>query len=204
MAPSSPSDREPRRALSGLTPGSRRGLAAIVLVIAAGVAYWILTMRLLGSPGVQPGPDSSPIVIGGSPLLDRAAPDFTLTDVEGRPVRLADYRGRPVIVNFWASWCIPCRAEFALFAAARRAQAGKGLEILGVIYKDSPDAARGFMAAHAAPWPALIDSDGAVALAYHVIGVPTSYYVDRSGIVRAVSYGPPPEDVFDDQLRKIL
>jgi cytochrome c biogenesis protein CcmG/thiol:disulfide interchange protein DsbE len=207
MAPSSPSEQEARAALR-VSPGAlaprRRALAAILLLIAVGIAYWALTMRLLGPPGVQPGPGSSPIVIGASPLQDKPAPEFTLTDVEGHTVRLADYRGRPVIVNFWASWCIPCRAEFALFADARRKQASKGLEILGVIYKDSPDAARSFMAAHDAQWPALIDPNGAVATAYHVIGAPTSYYVDRAGIVRAVSYGPPPSNVLDDQLAKIL
>jgi cytochrome c biogenesis protein CcmG, thiol:disulfide interchange protein DsbE len=161
-------------------------------------------MRLGGAGSVQAGPGSSPIVIGGSPLLGKPAPDFSLVDLDGHTVRLADYRGRPVVVNFWASWCIPCRAEFALFARARRAHQGEGMEILGVIYKDSPEAAGAFMKSHGGAWPGLIDPGGAVARAYIVPGAPTSYYIDRSGVVRAVSYGPPPEDVFENQLGKIL
>jgi cytochrome c biogenesis protein CcmG, thiol:disulfide interchange protein DsbE len=183
----------------------RRALAALALLIVVGVAYWALTARLVGgTPGVQPAPGASPIVIGGSPLLDKPAPDFSLTDAEGRPVRLSDYRGRPVIVNFWASWCIPCREEFALFAEGRRAHAGENLEIFGVIYKDATDAAGAFMVAHDAEWPALVDPGGTVAARYHVIGAPTSFYIDRAGIVRAISYGPPPKNAFEEQLKKIL
>ncbi len=162
-----------------------------------------LTTRLAGGR-VQGGPGSSPIVVGRSPLLDRPAPDFALSDLDGRRIPLAAYRGRPVIVNFWASWCVPCRAEFDLFRDARTAHAREGLEILGVIYQDSPEAARAFAAQEKASWPALLDPGGSVARAYDVFGIPVSFYVDRTGIVRAVSYGPPPSNVLDEQLGKIL
>jgi cytochrome c biogenesis protein CcmG/thiol:disulfide interchange protein DsbE len=153
---------------------------------------------------VQGGPGSSPIVVGRSPLLDRPAPDFSLSDLEGRRISLADYRGRPVIVNFWASWCVPCRTEFGLFRDARAARASDGLEILGVIYQDSAEDARRFAAQERATWPALVDPGGSVARAYGVLGIPITFYIDRGGIVRAVSYGPPPSNVLDEQLAKIL
>ncbi len=167
------------------------------------VAFAALTAQLHGGQ-VQGGPGSSPIVVGRSPLLDRPAPDFTLRDLDGRPIRLADYRGRPVIVNFWASWCVPCRTEFELFREARAAHAEERLEILAVIYQDSPDAARRFATERDATWPALVDPGGSVAGAYGVLGIPISFYVDRAGFVRAVSYGPPPSNVLDEQLGKIL
>jgi cytochrome c biogenesis protein CcmG/thiol:disulfide interchange protein DsbE len=151
-----------------------------------------------GSPGA-----STIVVGGGRVVVDGAAPGFSLTDLQGRAVRLADYAGRPVILNFWASWCIPCQAEFPMYLAARTARAAGGLEVLGVIYKDvTSDAAR-FMSDHGATWPALVDPDGAVARAYGVLGIPTTFFIDRSGVVRAVSYGPPPQQILDQDLAKI-
>lgn len=167
------------------------------------VGYLVLTARLATS-GVQTEPGSSPIVVGRSPLLDKPAPALALPDLDGRTVRLADLRGRPVLLYFWASWCIPCRTEFGLLADAQRAHARRDLQIVGVVYKDTAEPARQFMTTHGGTWPALLDPDGAAARAYVVPGAPTSYYLDRDGIVRAVSYGPAPRDVLDQQLAKIL
>jgi cytochrome c biogenesis protein CcmG/thiol:disulfide interchange protein DsbE len=176
---------------------------ALSIVMAAAVVVVVLTAPL-AQTGVQPTPGTSTIVVGRSPLLDRAAPGFELRTLDGEAVRLADLRGRPALVNFWASWCIPCREEFELFAAARRRHAEQGLEILGVIYKDSPEAAAEFYRTHGGTWPALVDPGGTVAAEYGVLGLPITFYVDRRGIVRTVSYGPPPEDVFEAQLALIL
>ncbi|MFI5293092.1 MAG: TlpA family protein disulfide reductase [Candidatus Limnocylindrales bacterium] len=147
---------------------------------------------------------SGPTVIGGHPLLDAPAPDFALLDLDGRVVRLADYRGRPVIVNFWASWCIPCRDEFPLLAAARDRYADAGLEVLGVVYDDDPDAARDYMARAGAHWPALVDPASAVASAYTVNAPPLSFFVDGQGIVRSIAYGPPPSGSIEERIAAIL
>ncbi len=144
------------------------------------------------------------IVVGGHPLLDKPAPDFALADLEGRTVRLSEYRGRPVVVNFWASWCVPCKTEFPLFKAAHERHAESGLEILGVIHDDSLEDARAFAQQQGAAWPMLDDRDDAVWEAFRVQALPTTYYVDRDGIVRAVSFGPPPSGALDEQLEKIL
>lgn len=145
-------------------------------------------------------------VVGGHPLVGKPAPDFTLRSLDGASVHLADLRGRPVIVNFWASYCEPCKVEFPLFRAARAAHAGDGLEIVGVTRaNDDLSAARAFAAAQDAAWPLLEDPGDATAEVYGAASaVPVSFYVDRAGIVRAVSFGPPASGVLDDQLAKIL
>src|SRR5262249_1018515 len=83
------------------------------------------------------------------------------------------YRGRPVIVNFWASWCIPCRDEFPQFVAARAEHAADGLEILGVVHQDGADTASAFARDHDAGWPMLMDTADAAWQAYRVLGVPS-------------------------------
>jgi cytochrome c biogenesis protein CcmG/thiol:disulfide interchange protein DsbE len=176
----------------------RVALVAIALVLAIPIIY-VGSQIKLGT-----APDASTIVVGRDPLLDQPAPQISLATVDGRTVALSDYRGRPVIVNFWASWCVPCREEFPLLAAARAAHQAEGLEILGVIHDDSTQSAAAFAATYNAQWPLLVDPNDTAWSAYHGAFVPVSYFIDRNGIVRAVSYGPPPSDSLEQVLAKIL
>lgn len=176
---------------------ARRG-AILALIAALAVA------SACGAVGGAAQPSPSSMVVVGPGLLDRPAPVFDLLDLAGQPVRLADYTGRPVIVNFWASWCIPCQQEFPMYRQVRLQYAAQGLEILGVVYQDSATRARAFMASHDAGWPALLDPGGKTARAYGVLGIPMSFFVDRHGVVRAVSYGPPPQTVLQQDLARIL
>jgi cytochrome c biogenesis protein CcmG, thiol:disulfide interchange protein DsbE len=157
---------------------------------------------LLGSTLGQPA--ASTIVIAGNPLLDQPAPDLTLQTVDGRTVSLSDLRGRPVIVNFWASWCVPCREEFPLLAAAYQSYHDEGLEILGVIHDDGPQTATDFATSYGATWPLLADPGDQAWQAYKGALVPISFYIDRDGIIRAISYGPPPSGYLDDEIAKII
>ncbi len=119
----------------------------------------------------------------GAPTTSgRRAPTFTTFDLDGRRVALTDYRGRVVLVNFWASWCVPCRREFPLLREVNRS----GVAVLGVVFDDSPDAARRFMREHDAPWPGLIDPKGEIADAYGVAkkpGIPVTVAIDADGVL---------------------
>ena len=157
-----------------------------------------------GSLGVAGGPAGSVIVVGAGGLDGQRAPVFRLVDLQGQTVTLADYAGRPVVINFWASWCIPCQQEFPMYRQARDTYDAQGLEVLGIIYEDSADSAGKFMAKEGATWPALIDADGAVAKAYRVTAIPTTFFVDRHGIIRDASYGPPPQDALTSYLQQIV
>jgi len=149
-------------------------------------------------------------VIGAHPLEGKAAPDFALAALDGSgTVSLAALRGRPVVINFWAPSCVPCREEFPLLKSALAAHAGSGLAVLGVIFHggsflDSPDDAARFMAEQGATWAALLDPDQAAQRAYGVQAPPLTFFVGRDGVVRAVQFGPPTAELLERHLAKIL
>ena len=109
--------------------------------------------------------------------------------LDGSPLSLADYRGRPVILNFWASWCGPCKDEFPLLKEALAAHEADGLAIVGVLFKDEPSAAATFVASQGADWPTVTDPDGAAATAWKVVAPPQTYFIDRAGVVRERQIG---------------
>ncbi len=171
-------------------------MVAVVVAVAVAVN--------LGTGSAPGSPSPSLIIVARNPLLDQPAPDFTLPSLDGGTVSLADYRGRPLIINFWASWCQPCQQEFPLFVAARQRYQSAGLEILGIVHEDTAQSAAGFAAQQGAQWPLLTDPSNDAWTAYKGALLPISYYVDRDGIIRAVSYGPPPSGALEDELAKIL
>jgi thiol-disulfide isomerase/thioredoxin len=119
---------------------------------------------------------------GGASRADvgETAPLFATRDLAGERVRLRDFRGQTVVLNFWASWCIPCRKEFPLLAQVDERQ---NVAVLGVIYNDADDNARRFMAEHGGTWPGLKD-DGKIARAYRVgPGIPATIVIGPTGKV---------------------
>jgi len=144
------------------------------------VAAALLPILLLAAWGAvllaRPAP-------GGLAQIGSAAPAFVLADVDGNPLRLGDLRGRPVIVNFWASWCGPCVAEFPVLAKAAQAHKAEGLAVVGIVYRDRSEAARGFMRRMGATWPTAMDPADTVAGQFGVIGPPETFFIDRSGVI---------------------
>jgi cytochrome c biogenesis protein CcmG, thiol:disulfide interchange protein DsbE len=126
---------------------------------------------------------------GSSTAIGKLAPSFSLTALDGSPLHLADLRGRPVIVNFWASWCVPCVEEFPILRDAAAAHADDGLVIVGIVYRDRTEAARRFMADNGGTWTAAMDPDERVAQAYQVAGPPETYFIGRDGTIVARHFG---------------
>jgi cytochrome c biogenesis protein CcmG/thiol:disulfide interchange protein DsbE len=135
-------------------------------------------------------------VAGGAGLLTPAlrvgdrAPDFALADLDGEPVRLADYVGRPVLLNFWASWCLPCVEEFPILAEALEVHADIGLAVIGIVYRDRSEAARAFGEQLGATWPLVMDPGERVARAYGVFGPPESWLIGPDGTLISRHIGP--------------
>jgi peroxiredoxin len=118
-------------------------------------------------------------------------PPFSLEDLSGNKVSLSDFQGRPVLLNFWASWCPPCRSEMSELQRVYAAQGEDGLVVLGVntLYQDDINDVKKFVTEQQLTFPILLDSEGAVAVAYRVSTLPTSVFVGRDGKIHLIQIG---------------
>jgi cytochrome c biogenesis protein CcmG/thiol:disulfide interchange protein DsbE len=133
---------------------------------------------------------------GKQPSTDvgRAAPDFLLETPDGGQLRFSDLRGKPVLVNFWASWCTPCRQEMPEIVRAYGAHQKDGLVVVGVDLQENDGQVRDFAQEFGMKFPIAIDRNGGVGQAWHIggpiQGIPSSYFIDATGVVRARNFGP--------------
>ena len=136
------------------------------------------------------------------PKVGNLAPDFVLTTLDGSQLRLSELAGRPIFLNFWASWCGPYRQEMPEILASQR-RSGSDLMIIGVNVQENANLARGFVEEFRIDFPTVLDMRGQVAIAYRVTGLPTSFFVDRNGVIRGVFFGPLSLDEMRKQLDRI-
>ncbi|HLF71736.1 MAG TPA: TlpA disulfide reductase family protein [Dehalococcoidia bacterium] len=143
-----------------------------------------------------------------SPTTGRAAPDFLLRTLDGETVRLSDLQGRPVLVNFWASWCAPCRQEMPDIIDAYEAHSAEGFVVVGVNLREADSRVQVFVDDYGVPFPVGLDRNGEVARTWRIggptQGLPSSYFIDRQGIVRKVVYGTVTGKALTDGLSLIL
>ena len=117
-------------------------------------------------------------------LEGNPAPDFALSDLSGHKVRLSDLKGKVVLVNFWATWCPPCREEVPSMANLNRLMAGKPFQMLAIsIDQEGKQAIEAFFSRAGVTLPALLDSNGAIGKLYGITGVPETFIVDRKGVI---------------------
>lgn len=157
---------------------------AIVAVIAAILA--IQRMRDPDLAAVTFG-DFSPIQLGsvggGKPKLGQLAPGFQLLDPNGEAIRLDDFRGRPVLLNFWATWCVPCRKETPELIELQTGWAAD-VQIVGVNYSELPEAVLKFQDEFGTNYPLALDRTGEVTGSYKLTGLPESFFLDGEGVIR--------------------
>ena len=128
-----------------------------------------------------------------APQVGFAAPDFSLQDASGETVTLSELRGHPLIVNVWASWCPPCRAEMPAMQRVYQDYRDAGLEILAVnaANQDQTEAALAFVEQNGLTFPILFDEVGSVSQHYQVRALPTSFFIDAQGIIQEIVVGGP-------------
>jgi cytochrome c biogenesis protein CcmG/thiol:disulfide interchange protein DsbE len=207
----------PSSAPSDGTRPSRRGIGTVVIVavvlLAAVAVIAMVQADSGGSSGSDDTASGSPPSTAPGPVSDAGiapagskAPDFDLARLRGPGrVSLAQLRGQPVIVNFWASWCVPCRKEFSLFHDMQAQYRAQGLKVVGITYRDLAGDARAFADDHDANW--MLAEGGAgdpVARAYGVRAIPQTFFIERDGTISARYYGAPPRAEFEQQVRTIV
>jgi cytochrome c biogenesis protein CcmG, thiol:disulfide interchange protein DsbE len=159
------------------------------LLVGGGIVVAAALIALLLRPSGSNTSPSGPAVIGAP------APTIVGTGLDGKTVRLADFKGRTVLVNFWASWCNPCRQEFPVFRDLL--EKDPSVTVIGVVFNDYKTTAKAFSLTEDATWPSVLDSSGRIAKAYGVAqkpGIPVTFTIDANGILRDKHLGPVPSD----------
>jgi peroxiredoxin len=128
-----------------------------------------------------------------APQAGFAAPDFTLSTSDGKEYTLSTLKGNAVLVNLWATWCPPCRAEMPAIERMYREYSGQGLVVLAInmTYQDDPTAVAPFIQEYDLTFPVLLEETGKVGSAYQLRSLPSSYFINRAGVIQEVVIGGP-------------
>lgn len=166
-------------------------------VLIVGIA---ITLALVAVLFVGLGKDPAEIK---SPLIGKPAPEFALKAVgSGQTIDIAALRGKPVVLNFWATWCAPCYQEHPVLV--QNAKVIPQVQFIGVVFNDTEDKINAFLRERGSAYPTLLDEQGKTAIAYGVGGVPETYFLNRQGVIVAKFTGPMTTEILQANVAKAL
>ncbi len=180
----------------------RRTRSGPLLSLAAGLV--LIALSLLGFWWLDRQTPGEPAALNSRPQVGQPAPDFALRDLAGNAERLSALRGQVVLVNLWATWCPPCRAEMPDLAALYLAHKDEGFVILGVDDQESKETVSEFLGGTPLPYTVLLDPDSRVSRAYGVDYLPMSVLIDRRGVLRGMFPGQSSQAKLEGAIKPLL
>ena len=164
--------------------------------------YHFTTLAILGPK--EPASATTPTPTQGT-QVGNLAPDFQLNNLEGKPVSLGALRGKPVILNFWATWCRPCVSEMPFIQMVYEEQSAEGLVLLAINIGGTSSQIKEFLQGHNLSLPVLLDTKQDVARRYNIRYIPTTFFIDKEGIIQSVKIGAfPDKEAIESYLNKIM
>jgi peroxiredoxin len=180
-----------------------------------------LSWTIYNAPGNSAKPvssESAPTIIpkltasqsGNTPQpvveVGKQAPDFSLKDIDGEEIHLSDFSGKPVLINLWATWCIPCQNEMPVLEKIYKDKNALGLVVLGVniTSQDNLETVKETVKKYQLSYPILLDESGQISKLYQVHGIPSSYFIDQQGVLRRIQIGEILPEYLDSYFSEIL
>jgi cytochrome c biogenesis protein CcmG/thiol:disulfide interchange protein DsbE len=213
QGPPSTDPSEPREARPSARLRPRRLAAGLGVVVLIAAGAYVSTRPLGGSPTASlPEAGSSTSRAGEGVAIGRSAPDFVrasdqeplLLDLDGNPIRLGDFAGKPLWIVFWATWCTPCQQEASHIRAAYHAHAGAQLAVLAIDIQEPAAAVREYVHSHELDYTIGLDPTAAVKGLYGAWGLPSHYFVDPDGTIRDRYFGQMTSGLMEEHLKTII
>ena len=168
------------------------GLIALFIVSLVFILAWGLSIKQ---------PTSS---LSGHAVIDKPAPDFSLKTFEGEDLTLSELYGNPIVINFWASWCFPCRQEARVLEKTWREYRERNISFVGIAVQDSDQGARNHLSEFQITYPNALDQDGRVSVDYGIVGMPATFFVNSVGIIEGRWVGAIPETGLIERLEILV
>ena len=169
---------------------------AVLIVVAIGLVFAIYEVSRRSSTHSKPG--------GRSSVVHKVAPDFSLQDLSGQPLELTNYRGKVVLLDFWATWCTPCLGEIPHFVALQNTYREPGLQVIGISMDDGPKPVREFYQKFKMNYPVALGTEKLAEAYGGVLGLPVMFLIGRDGQVAAKYVGEVQMPVLEQEIKSLL